>query len=148
MSGYEDDDSTYVLASISDVGFVDPYGMEGALILRSKDGKVFHMRAFSGEVARHIERFRQGDKNSIPTIYNLVNEIADLGDLLLTEVRVYPSGSALRANLYFKGKERSIILRHYRASDSIALAAYYDIPIKVKKDLFYDDIENENERLR
>jgi bifunctional DNase/RNase len=145
---YNDDssDDDYILASISDVGFVDPYGMEGALILRSKEGKVFHMRAFSGEVARHIERFRQGDKNSIPTIYNLVNEIAELEDLLLTEVRVYPSGSALRANLYFKGKNKNIVLRNYRASDSIALAAYYDIPIKVKKDLFYDELENESLR--
>ncbi len=140
---YNDD---YVLASISDVGFIDPYGIEGALVLKSTDGKVFHMRAFSGEVAKHIDRFRQGDKNSIPTIYNLVNEIAELGDLLLTEVRVYPSGSALRANLYFKGKNKNIVLRNYRASDSIALAAYYDIPIKVRKDLFYEDLENETLR--
>lgn len=142
----EYNDNDYVLASISDVGFIDPYGMEGALILRSKDGKVFHMRAFSGEVAKHIDRFRQGDKNSIPTIYNLVNEIAELGDLLLTEVRVYPSGSALRANLYFKSKNKSIVLRNYRASDSIALAAYYDIPIKVRKDLFYEDLEDDTLR--
>ncbi len=145
-NGGNSDGNDYVLASISDVGFVDPYGIEGALVLRSDDGKVFHMRAFSGEVARHIDRFRQGDKNSMPTIYNLVNEIAELEDLLLTEVRVYPSGSALRANLYFKGKNKSIILRNYRASDSIALAAYYDIPIKVKKDLFYDELDVE--RLR
>ncbi|MCS6767544.1 MAG: hypothetical protein RMJ59_01390 [Candidatus Nitrosocaldus sp.] len=144
-SGNSEEDD-YILASISDVGFVDPYGIEGALVLKSNDGKVFHMRAFSGEVARHIDRFRQGDKNSIPTIYNLVNEIAEMEDLLLTEIRVYPSGSALRANLYFRGKNKSIILRNYRASDSIALAAYYDIPIKVKKDLFYDELDVEKLR--
>jgi bifunctional DNase/RNase len=58
-------------------------------------------------------------------------------------VRVYQSGSVLRANLYFKGrrKEESLILRNYRASDSIALAAYYDIPIKVRKNLFEEAIQ-------
>jgi bifunctional DNase/RNase len=100
------------------------------------------MRAFSGEVARHISRFREGDKNTIPTIYNLVEEIAVMQDLLLMEVRVYQSGSVLRANLYFKGRRKEyLILRNYRASDSIALAAYYDIPIKVRKNLFEEAIQ-------
>jgi bifunctional DNase/RNase len=98
------------------------------------------MRAFSGEVARHISRFREGDKNTIPTIYNLVEEIAVSQDLLLMEVRVYQSGSVLRANLYFKGRRESFVLRNYRASDSIALASYYDVPIKVRKNLFEEAI--------
>jgi len=34
-----------------------------------------------------------------------------------------------------------LILRNYRASDSIALAAYYDVPIKVRKSLFEETIE-------
>src|SRR5690349_10863629 len=109
-------------------------GLEGFVILKAEDGKEFPMRAFSGEVARHISRFREGDKGSIPTIYNMLEEIAVMQDLLLTEIKVYQSGSMLRANLYFKNrKEADLILRNYRASDSIALAAYYDIPIKVRK---------------
>jgi bifunctional DNase/RNase len=33
------------------------------------------------------------------------------------------------------------VLRNYRASDSIALAAYYDVPIKVRKGIFEEAIE-------
>lgn len=133
----------YITAKISYVGFVDQVGLEGVVILKSEDGKEFPMRAFSGEVARHISRFQEGDKGSIPTVYNLVEEIAVMEDLLLVEVRVYQSGSVLRANLYFKGRrEGEIVLRNYRASDSIALAAYYDIPIKVRKNLFEEAIEH------
>src|SRR5919199_5169159 len=131
------DDEEYIPAKISYVGFVDQLGIEGVVVLKSDEGREFPMRAFSGEVARHISRFQEGDKGSIPTIYNLVEEIAVMQDLLLMEVRVYQSGSVLRANLYFKSrKEGELVLRNYRASDSIALAAYYDIPIKVRKNLF------------
>ena len=136
-----DIDDQYVLARISDVGFVDQLGLEGVVILRTSEGKKFPMRAFSGEVAKHISRFRSGDKNTIPTIYNLVEEIAAMQDLLLMEVRVYQSGSVLRANLYFKTRDGSLVLRNYRASDSIALAAYYDAPIKVRKGIFEEAIE-------
>src|ERR671925_112579 len=138
----QEDDEEYIPARISYVGFVDQLGLEGVVVLKSDEGKEFPMRAFSGEVARHISRFQEGDKGSIPTIYNLVEEIAVMQDLLLIEVRVYQSGSVLRANLYFKSrKEGELILRNYRASDSIALAAYYDIPIKVRKNLFEEAIE-------
>src|SRR5574341_821357 len=122
----------YVDARISYVGFVDQVGLEGVVILKSEDGREFPMRAFSGEVAKHISRFQEGDKGAIPTVYNLVEELAAMGDLLLTEVRVYQSGNVLRANLYFKTRKGELILRNYRASDSIALAAYYDMPIKVR----------------
>src|ERR671924_967909 len=135
------EDEEYIMAKISYVGFVDQIGLEGIVILKTYDGKEFPMRAFSGEVARHISRFQEGDKNTIPTIYNLVEEIAVMQDLLLMEVRVYQSGSVLRANLYFKSRKENLILRNYRASDSIALAAYYDVPIKVRKSLFEETIE-------
>ena len=135
------DDEEYVPVRISYVGLVDQLGLEGVVVLKAMDGKEFPMRAFSGEVARHISRFQEGDKGSIPTIYNLVEEIAVMQDLLLTEVHVYQSGSVLRANLYFKTKEGELVLRNYRASDSIALAAYYDIPIKIRKNLFEEPIE-------
>ena len=137
----QEDDEEYIPARISYVGFVDQLGLEGVVILKSDEGKEFPMRAFSGEVARHISRFQEGDKGSIPTIYNLVEEIAVMQDLLLVEVHVYQSGSVLRANLYFKSKKGEIVLRNYRASDSIALASYYDIPIKVRKSLFEEAIE-------
>jgi bifunctional DNase/RNase len=136
-----DRDEEYVLAKISQVGFVDPQGQEGVVILKTFEGKEFPMRAFSGEVARHILRFREGDKNSIPTIYNLVEEIAVIQDLLLMEVRVYQSGSVLRANLYFKSRKDNLVLRNYRASDAIALAAYYDVPIKIRRKLFEEAIQ-------
>jgi bifunctional DNase/RNase len=131
----------YLVAKISYVGFADQLGLEGIVILKTFDGKEFPMRAFSGEVARHISRFQEGDKNTIPTIYNLVEELAVTQDLLLLEVRVYQSGSVLRANLYFKNRKENIIMRNYRASDAIALAAYYDIPIHVRRNLFEETIE-------
>ena len=137
----EEDGGEYIQVKISYVGFADQLGLEGIVILKTFEGKEFPMRAFSGEVARHISRFQEGDKNTIPTIYNLVEEIAVMQDLLLMEVRVYQSGSVLRANLYFKSRKENLILRNYRASDSIALAAYYDVPIKVRKSLFEETIE-------
>lgn len=135
------DEDEYIVAKISYVGFADQLGLEGIVILKTFDGKEFPMRAFSGEVARHISRFQEGDKNTIPTIYNLVEELAVSQDLLLLEVRVYQSGSVLRANLYFKNRNENFILRNYRASDAIALAAFYDIPIRVRKNLFEETIE-------
>jgi len=131
----------YIVAKISYVGFADQLGLEGIVILKTSDGKEFPMRAFSGEVARHISRFQEGDKNTIPTIYNLVEVLAVTQDLLLLEVRVYQSGSVLRANLYFKNRKENIIMRNYRASDAIALAAYYDIPIHIRRNLFEETIE-------
>jgi bifunctional DNase/RNase len=140
-SNLPESEDEYIVAKISYVGFADQLGLEGIVILKTFDGKEFPMRAFSGEVARHISRFQEGDKNTIPTIYNLVEELAVTQDLLLLEVRVYQSGSVLRANLYFKNRKENIIMRNYRASDAIALAAYYDIPIRIRKNLFEEAIE-------
>jgi bifunctional DNase/RNase len=140
-NSFPEEDSEYILVKISYVGFADQLGLEGVIILKTFEGKEFPMRAFSGEVARHISRFQEGDKNTIPTIYNLVEEIAVMQDLLLTEVKVYQSGSVLRANLYFKRRKEYLVLRNYRASDSIALAAYYDAPIKIRRNLFEESIE-------
>jgi bifunctional DNase/RNase len=128
------DDSDYVEARINNIGFLDTMGLEGAIVLKSIDGIDFPIVAFSGEVAQHIALFQQGKKNDIPTIYNLVEEIAVMHDLLLLEVRIYQSDSVLRSNLYFQNRKKEIlILRNYRASDAIALAAYYDAPIKLRK---------------
>lgn len=141
FSNLPTDENEFIVAKISYVGFADQLGLEGIVILKTFDGKEFPMRAFSGEVARHISRFQEGDKNTIPTIYNLVEELAVTQDLLLLEVRVYQSGSVLRANLYFKNRKENFIMRNYRASDAIALAAYYDIPIRVRRNLFEETIE-------
>ena len=97
---FTSDDSEYVEEELTILVF-DTMGLEGALVLKSIDGIDFPIVAFSGEVAQHIALFQQGKKNDIPTIYNLVEEIAVMHDLLLLEVRIYQSDSILRANLLF-----------------------------------------------
>ena len=47
----------YDSVKIDYVGFVDPYAVEGMVVLKADNGKEFHMRAFSGEVAKHIQSF-------------------------------------------------------------------------------------------
>jgi len=136
----EPQDSDYVETKITYVGFVDTYGVEGLVILQSDDGKEFHMRAFSGEVARHITNFIEGERGTIPTIYNMIEEIAELNELVLVRIKVYESGSVLRANLYFTGKN-DFVMRNYRASDAIALASFYNIPILVRKTLLKEKME-------
>lgn len=133
-------DSDYSEIKITYVGFVDPYGVEGLLILRSDDGKEFHMRAFSGEVARHITNFIEGERGAIPTIYNMIEELSEINELVLVRIKVYESGSVLRANLYFTGKH-DLIMRNYRASDAIALASFYNVPILVRKSLLKEKME-------
>ena len=98
----EDSQDEFIRVDISYVGFIDQFGLEGMVVLKNLQGDEFPIRAFSGEVAKHISRFRDGDKTTIPTIYNLIEEISVLQDLLLIEVRIYRTGSVLRSNLYFK----------------------------------------------
>ncbi len=141
MSDITSDDD-FISVIISNVGYADQYGLEGFVILRSEEGKEFPINAFSGEVAKHIARFQQGDKTTIPTIYNLIEEISVMQDLLLMEVRLYLSGSLLRSNLYFQSRKGQLIFRNYRASDAIALACYYEVPIKVRKNLFEESLNN------
>lgn len=131
----------YSSAKITHVGFIDPYAMEGIIILQSDNKKEFHMRAFSGEVARHIKSFVEGRRDALPTIYNMIEEICEGNEMLLVKVKVYESGSVLRANLYFTGK-KDIVLRNYRASDAVALAAFYNIPILVRNTLLKEKTEN------
>jgi bifunctional DNase/RNase len=137
----EDSQDEFIPVDISYVGFIDQFGLEGMVVLKNLQGDEFPIRAFSGEVAKHISRFRVGDKTTIPTIYNLIEEISVLQDLLLIEVRIYRTGSVLRSNLYFKTRKDVITLTNYRASDSIALAAFFDVPIKIRRELFEETIE-------
>lgn len=136
----EPQDSDYVETKIVHVGFVDPYGVEGLVVLRSDDEREFHMRAFSGEVARHISNFVEGERGAIPTIYNMIEELSEVNELVLVRIKVYESGSVLRANLYLTGKQE-IVMRNYRASDAIALASFYNVPILVRKNLLKEKME-------
>ena len=129
----------YDIVKITHIGFVDEYGIEGLLLLKADNGKEFHMNAFSGEVARHISEFYSG-KQSVPTIYNMLEEICEINEVYLVKVKIYESGQALRANLYFTGKTE-LILRNYRASDAITLAVFYKIPILVRKNLLQETMK-------
>jgi len=125
-----DEDSEVV--NIDKIGITE-FG-QGAVILKTDDGKEFPISAFSPETAKIISDFREGKRNQVSTVYNMLEQICENSGLLLVKVRIYESGKALRANLYFTGK-RELILRNYRASDGIALATFYSIPILIKKDL-------------
>ena len=96
-------DPDYEVVTISNLGFVDPYGNEGLIILTASDKKESYMRAFSGEVSRHIASFLDGDHDSIPTIYKMFEDVCEANGLLLEKVKIYESGDALRANLYLTG---------------------------------------------
>ncbi|HET9009980.1 MAG TPA: bifunctional nuclease domain-containing protein [Nitrosarchaeum sp.] len=130
----------YESVKIDYVGFVDPYAVEGMLVLKGDDGKEFHMRAFSGEVARHISSFVESAGESVPSIYKMMEEICEENELVLVKVKIYESGEVLRANLYFTGK-KDMVLRNYRASDAMALGALYNIPILVRKNLLKEHME-------
>ena len=71
----------------------------------------------------------------------MLEDICEQNEQVLVKVKLYDSGDALRANLYLSGK-KDLVLRNYRASDAVALAVYYNIPILVRKTLLQDPIEN------
>lgn len=132
----------YESVTIEFVGFIDPYGIEGLAVLRSREGKELHIRAFSGENARYIVCVIEDEKEvgAIPSIYNMVSEVCENNELVLVKVKIYQSGSILRANLYLTGK-RDMVLKNYRASDALILATLYKIPILVRKSLLKDHDE-------
>jgi bifunctional DNase/RNase len=129
----------YEMVRITNIGFVDEYGIEGLLLLKADDGREFHMHAFSGEVARHISSFLS-EKELVPTIYKMLEEICEENETVLVKVKIYESGNALRANLYFTGK-KELVLRNYRASDAVALAVFYKIPILVRTNLLRETMK-------
>ena len=130
----------YDSVKIDYVGFVDPYAVEGMVVLKADNGKEFHMRAFSGEVAKHISSFDDSEGEQAPSIYRMIEEICEQNELTLVKVKIYGSGDVLRANLYFTGK-KDLVLRNHRASDAMALAAYYKIPLLVRKKLLKERME-------
>ena len=130
----------YDSVTINYVGFVDPYAVEGMVVLKADNGKEFHMRAFSGEVAKHISSFGESEGESAPSIYKMIEEICEQSELVLVKVKIYESGEVLRSNLYFTGK-KDLVLKNYRASDGLALATFYKIPILVRKNLLKEKME-------
>ena len=130
----------YDSVKIDYVGFVDPYAVEGLVVLKADNGREFHMRAFSGEVAKHISSFDDIEGEDAPSIYRMIEEICEQNELTLVKVKIYNSGDVLRANLYFTGK-KDLVLRNHRASDAMALGAYYKIPILVRKKLLKEKME-------
>jgi len=133
-------DPDYESVKIDYVGFVDPYAVEGMVILKASNGKEFHMRAFSGEVAKHISSFSETTQDPIPSIYKMIEDICEENELLLVKVKIYESGEVLRANLYFTGK-KDMVLRNYRASDALALGGFYKAPILVRTNLLKASME-------
>lgn len=133
----------YIPVRLTDVGFLDQSGAEGVVTLQSlsDDREKLTMRGFSGEVSTHVARFIEGDRSSLPTIYNIVEDIAERSGLQLANVQIYGAGRVLRGDINFQGRDKSVVLQGYRASDCVALAAFYDAPILVQSSL----LKNENE---
>ena len=136
----EKQDPDYDSVKIDYVGFVDPYAVEGMIVLKASEGKEFHMRAFSGEVAKHISSFSENSEDTVPSIYKMIEDICEQNEMVLVKVKIYESGEVLRANLYFTGK-KDMVLRNYRASDAVALGAFYKIPILVRNNLLKTSME-------
>ena len=133
MSLHED----FAPVKLEKVGFADENGVEGVAVLASvPDGnRKLYMRAFSGEVATHIDRFSRGDRSYQASVYNIVEDLAERSGLHLAMVRIYSSNDVLRGDIYLDGHNGQITLHGYRASDCVALAALYDAPILVQSSL-------------
>ena len=125
----------FVPVKVAEVGFADEDGLEGLVLLKAQPDGTFTMRAFSGETAMHMSRFEKGDRSSIPSVYNMIEEFAEKQGLHLAGIEVYPSGSVLRSDLQFVGRGKEMLLRGYRASDAIAVALFYDAPILLHRSL-------------
>ncbi|WP_268544482.1 bifunctional nuclease family protein [Candidatus Nitrosotenuis cloacae] len=130
----ETPEEDYEQVKIEQVGLIDP--MTGAMILKSLDGAEFHITAFSAEVATHIANFIDQKREELPTIYNMFENMCEENEVLLVKVKIYETGGIFRATLYFTGR-KEFLLRNYRASDAIALATFYNVPILVRRDLLH-----------
>ncbi len=128
--------SDFVVVKVTEVGFADEDGLEGLVLLKAPTDESFTMRAFSGETAMHMSRFDKGDRSSIPSVYNMIEEFAEKEGLHLAGIEVFPSGNVLRSDLQFVGRGgKEMLLRGYRASDAIAIALFYDAPILLHRSL-------------
>jgi len=126
------------------VGFADENGVEGVAVLASVSNgqRKLYIRAFSGEVATHIDRFSRGDRSSLPSIYNVVEDLAERNGLHLARVQIYSSNEVLRGDIQLDGRNGQVDLHGYRASDCVALAVLYDAPILVQSSLLIPQSSN------
>ena len=127
----------FQLVKLEKVGFADENGVEGVAVLVSvsDEQRKLYIRAFSGEVATHIDRFSRGDRSSLPSIYNVVEDLAERSGFHLARVQIYSSNDVLRGDIFLDSRNGQITLQGYRASDCVALAALYDAPILVQSPL-------------
>ena len=132
-----DIDQDYETVKIDQVGIIDP--LTGAVVFKDETVE-FALSGFSSEVAGFISNFLDEQREDPPTVYRLIEQICEENELFLVKVKIYESGGIFRANLYFTGK-KDMVFRNFRASDAIALATYYNIPILVRKSLL-KDIQN------
>ena len=137
-----DIDPDYETVKIDQIGVIDP--LTGAVVFKDETVE-FAMSGFSSEVARCISDFLEEKRDDPPTIYRLVEQICEENGLLLVKVKIYESGGVFRANLYFTGK-KDLVFRNFRASDAIALATYYSIPILVRKSMLKNIEKSEIEK--
>ncbi len=124
-------DTDYETVKIKHIGLIDP--LTGGIVFKDDDMQ-FQTAGFSSEIAKYIVDFLHEKREDPPTIYRLVEQICEETEILLVKVKIYESGGIFRANLYFTGK-KDLVFRNFRASDAIALATYYNIPILVRKSL-------------
>ena len=138
----DDIDADYETVKIDQVGTIDP--LTGAILFKDETVE-FLMSGFSSEVAGFISGFLEGKREDPPTIYRLVEQICEENEILLVKVKVYETGGIFRANLYFTGK-KDMVFRNFRASDAIALATYYNIPVLVRKSMLKKIQEGKTEK--
>jgi bifunctional DNase/RNase len=138
----DDIDTDYETVKIDQVGIIDP--LTGAILFKD-EAVEFLMSGFSSEVAGFISGFLEGKREDPPTIYRLVEQICEENEILLVKVKVYETGGIFRANLYFTGK-KDMVFRNFRASDAIALATYYNIPVLVRKSMLKKIQESKAEK--
>lgn len=127
----DDIDPDYETVKIDQIGIIDSH--TGAVVFKDESVE-FTMSGFSSEVANIIYNFLEEKRDDPPTIYRLIEQICEENELFLVKVKIYESGGIFRANLYFTGK-KDLVFRNFRASDAIALATYYSIPILVRKSM-------------
>jgi bifunctional DNase/RNase len=138
----DDIDTDYETVKIDQGGIIDP--LTGAILFKDETVE-FLMSGFSSEVAGFISGFLEGKREDPPTIYRLVEQICEENEILLVKVKVYETGGIFRANLYFTGK-KDMVFRNFRASDAIALATYYNIPVLVRKSMLKKIQESKTEK--
>ena len=138
----DDIDTDYETVKIDQVVTIDP--LTGAILFKDETVE-FLMSGFSSEVAGFISGFLEGKREDPPTIYRLVEQICEENEILLVKVKIYETGGIFRANLYFTGK-KDMVFRNFRASDAIALATYYNIPVLVRKSMLKNIQESKTEK--